>query len=92
MPDELTFDEAFTLVWADVEDSVYRHPTPLEALRYAVEEITPDELSNTFDADPRVHAAYQIVRDAHGICRRCHLTCNDDAPRGGHAVDCALRD
>lgn len=85
-----TFVEAFSVVWDDVADNVYQHATPLQALTYAVSEITPAELNGTAEDSEKVWEAYLVIRDHHGICRRCNLPFNGDAPRGGHAIGCSL--
>lgn len=92
MPTELTFAEAFDIVWEDVADSVYQYATPLQALQFAVAEIEPTALDHMLTEDDRVWEAYQVVRDAHGICRRCYLRYDGTKPRGGHAVGCTLAD
>lgn len=63
------FTDAFQVVWNDVADSVLSQPTPMEALRYAVETITEDELRNTRLDDPDTYEAYLVVRDWHGLNR-----------------------
>lgn len=68
--------DAIQLVWDDVADSVYRHPTVLEAVQYARNEVTPDELANVLenqregvyedndDVSGDVYGAYVDVRNA----------------------------
>lgn len=69
--------DAIQLVWDDVADSVYQHPTVLEAVQYARNEMTPDELANVlenqrdgrYDSDDSdvqgdVYGAYVDVRNA----------------------------
>lgn len=64
-----TFMDAFKVVWNDVADCVLQRPTPLEVLKYAVQEITDDELRNTRTDNEDVYEAYLVVRDFHGINR-----------------------
>ena len=92
MENDFTFAEAFDIVWGDVQDSVIQHATPMQTLTYAVVDMTPDELANTLEDDPRVYEAYLVVRDEHHICRRCHRTYDGTKPHGNHAADCTLRD
>lgn len=71
MPDQLnlTFAAAFDLVWEDVLDCVLQHATPLQALTYAVVDMTPGELAHTLLDNPNLGEAYLVVRDHHGIDR-----------------------
>lgn len=70
--------DAIQLVWDDVADSVYRHPTVLEAVQYARAEIGPIELQMVLedqrdgrydagsdcDVQGDVYGAYVDVRNA----------------------------
>lgn len=59
---------SLAVVWDDVADSVYQLPTIHEAVRYAREEISSDELDAVREYDVRdgtdVYAAYLAVRNA----------------------------
>lgn len=85
--------DAINLVWDDVADSVYRHPTVHDAVRYARQEMTADELATVKDdqknghydhpdSDVRgdVHGAYVLVRaaDEHDVTRVLSSIVYDD--------------
>ena len=64
--------DAVKLVWDDVADGVYRHPTVLDAVNYARNEMTSDELAlalenqreGVYEELGDVYGAYVDVRDA----------------------------
>lgn len=56
--------DAVQLVWDDVADGVYRHPTVLDAVRYARDEVTPDELAITLENQRE--GVYEELGDVYG--------------------------
>jgi hypothetical protein len=60
--------EAVKLVWADVAEGVYRDPTPAEAVHYAREAMTVQELQYRLDdqRDGAYDEGQEVVGDVYG--------------------------
>lgn len=61
--------QAIEVVWDDVADNVYQLPTIHEAVRYARDELTVDELTGALVDSTVVGVSWQTQHDAYIVLR-----------------------